>query len=40
MAEILERADRRRARGVRVSGGDIIAAVRAMREDDDTQDED
>ena len=40
MVEILERADRRRARGVRVSGGDIVSAVRATRDDDCTEGED
>jgi antitoxin FitA len=35
MAEILERADRRRARGVHVAGRDIIAAVHAARDEDD-----
>ncbi|HEX4701256.1 MAG TPA: antitoxin [Pseudonocardiaceae bacterium] len=33
MAELLERADRRRARGVSVSGDEIIAAVRAARDE-------
>lgn len=40
MAEILERADRRRARGVVVAGSDIIAAVRATRDEDCTEGED
>lgn len=35
MAEILEHADRRRKRGVRVSGADIVAAVRAVRDADE-----
>ena len=35
MAEILERADRRRARGVAVSGQAIVEAVREAREKGD-----
>ncbi|MBV9845830.1 MAG: antitoxin [Kutzneria sp.] len=35
MAELLERADLRRARGVGVSGEDLITAVRGAREEGD-----
>ncbi|HEY0494561.1 MAG TPA: hypothetical protein VGD48_02395 [Kutzneria sp.] len=35
MAEILERADRRRARGVSVSGQAVVEAVREAREKGD-----
>jgi hypothetical protein len=35
MAELLEEADRFRERGVWVRSADILAAVRAAREEDD-----
>ncbi|HWE88692.1 MAG TPA: hypothetical protein VG317_04430 [Pseudonocardiaceae bacterium] len=35
MAELLERADRRRAEGISVNRDDILAAVRAAREEGD-----
>jgi antitoxin FitA len=35
MAELLDRADERRQRGMQVAGNDIVAAVRELRDEDD-----
>jgi plasmid stability protein len=35
MAEIMERADRRRQRGVHIDGANVVATIRAMRDADD-----
>ena len=35
MAELMERADRRRQSGVCLSGGEVVATIRAMRDDDE-----
>ena len=35
MAELLDRADERRQRGMHVAGSDIVATVRELRDEND-----
>jgi plasmid stability protein len=35
MAELLDRADQRRKRGMQVAGSDVVAAIRAVRDEDE-----